>query len=173
LEIEKIKSVILFITNNLEKRDLHRIFKILYFAEKKHIAKYGRTILNENFIKMEKGPVPSLIYDLFKQNKPKAITNTEYSAFYNAFKLSGYNVTPLESPNMEYISKSNIECLLESISENALLSFNELTEKSHDSAWEKSNGVISEIDMAISEDVDAEFLNYINELSENRNLCLA
>ena len=46
--------------------DFHKIFKIMYFAEQKHLAKYGRMITEDSYIKMPNGPVPSYAYTVFQ-----------------------------------------------------------------------------------------------------------
>jgi uncharacterized phage-associated protein len=37
--------------------------KVLFFAEKSHLNRYGRPIVADTFIAMPNGPVPSTIYD--------------------------------------------------------------------------------------------------------------
>ena len=46
--------------------NLHKLFKSLYFAEQKHLVRYGRTIVGDKYIAMKDGPVPSKIFDLIK-----------------------------------------------------------------------------------------------------------
>ena len=59
-EILKLKAAMLYIINNFNGIDKLRLAKILYFANQKHIKEYGRTIINDKFIAMRHGPVPSL-----------------------------------------------------------------------------------------------------------------
>lgn len=40
--------------------------KILFFAEKLHLNRYGRPIVADTFIAMANGPVPSTIYDFIE-----------------------------------------------------------------------------------------------------------
>jgi len=65
-DIEKVKAVLLYILSKIGKTELIRLFKILYFAERKHLAKWGNLIVNDTYIAMKNGPVPAIIYDLFK-----------------------------------------------------------------------------------------------------------
>ncbi len=46
--------------------DIHKCHKILYFADNEHLSKYGRSITGDAYVRMDFGPVPTCIYDLFK-----------------------------------------------------------------------------------------------------------
>ena len=45
------------------------ILKSLFLADKSHLNKYGRPITFDNYVAMMAGPVPTLAYDLLKENK--------------------------------------------------------------------------------------------------------
>lgn len=45
------------------------ILKTLFVADKTHLNEYGRPITFDNYVAMKAGPVPSLAYDLLKENK--------------------------------------------------------------------------------------------------------
>jgi uncharacterized phage-associated protein len=170
-DIEKAKAVMLYISCEIENIDMMRLFKILYFAEKKHLVKWGDLIVNDTYIAMKNGPVPSIIYDLFKGIRGDGFRDRKYETFYNAFKIDGYNVIPLESPDMDYLSKSNIVFLDESIQENRDIGFNRLSAKSHDLAWKSAdrNDKIDFVDIAKAGGASEEMIDYIleeRELSE-------
>jgi uncharacterized phage-associated protein len=42
--------------------------KVFYFADKAHLADWGRPICGDDYVAMEHGPVPSGIYDLIKRD---------------------------------------------------------------------------------------------------------
>jgi uncharacterized phage-associated protein len=44
------------------------IVKSLFLADKAHLNKYGRPITFDNYVAMKHGPVPSLAYDVLKEN---------------------------------------------------------------------------------------------------------
>lgn len=126
-KLNKAKAIeaLLFICNRLDVADKHKISKILYYADKSHLNKYGRLITGDKYIKMEYGPVPSWIYDLIKEN---AINS-------QIVEVQGFNVKPLRRENIEELSESDIECLKNSLYEYGNKSFPELTEESHDATW--------------------------------------
>ncbi len=56
---EKSICSMLYICNMLGGEwDKYSLLKILYFAEQKHLVKYGRPITGDNIIAMDFGPVP-------------------------------------------------------------------------------------------------------------------
>jgi uncharacterized phage-associated protein len=174
---EKALAAILFISKKLIKRlgnrgpDIHKIFKILYFADQKHLARYGRFIVGDHYIAMGDGPVPSKIYDMVKIVRGDSLVQdtmdlTQY------FRVSRHFVYPKQEPEMDEFSQSDLECIAESLRENQDLSFNELKEKSHDSAYESAdrNDIISYREMAKVAGAKYTMLTYIQSLSENERI---
>lgn len=161
---EKAKSATLYIINCLQESNIeasfHKIFKILYLAEKDHLSKFARPIVGDNYHAMDYGPVPSRIYDDFKEAKN---TNND------CVEIHGRNVIALETPDLDELSESEIECLNNSIVENMKLSFGQLVDKSHDDAYHNApvNGVMSFRDIAKTSGANEDMLNYLAELEEN------
>ena len=148
-EEQKAVAAVLLILNELTEVDKHKLAKILFFADQKHLARYGRTITLDSYCKMDNGPVPSIIYDSVKSiNNPRSYPNSH--GFEGKIKVSGYNITPLASADLDQLSETDIECLNESIRENAGLTFGQLKDKSHGPAWHsvKDNRIIPFTEMA-------------------------
>lgn len=128
-------STISFIANQCPERTVgfHKLSKILYFAEQKHLVKYGSKLTNDTFIAMQNGPVPSATYDILKniRDYPEDVPNE----IRNSFNVSRHYITSTVESDLDWLSESEIECLNESILENRDLSFIDLTNKSHDAAW--------------------------------------
>ncbi len=154
-DIDKSKAInsILFILKELgdKKSDAHKVFKILYFADQKHLVTYGRPITGDTYLKMTYGPVPSFIRDVSEGNEKEGLIN----------KINKHFLTTSYPYDKDDLSESEIECLQEAIAENKDLSFKDLTEKSHDSAWQKAQWHISYMDMAKAITNDPDILNYI------------
>jgi len=177
---KKAVAAILYISQKLIKRnqvnkvarpDMHRISKILYFADRKHLARYGRPILGDYFIAMKDGPVPSKTYDLMKAIKGESpFCNAD--KFRDYFEVKGYVVHPKKAPMLEEFSESDIECINESLRENQDLTFGQLKEKSHDLAYERAseNNRISFIAMAKAEGIDKDMVSYIETVAENQQI---
>ena len=155
--------------------DFHKLFKILYFAEKEHLSKYGRTITGDRFIAMKDGPVPSNIYDIFKVIRGDSIftTDIDFSKEFEV-KFKHYIHMLNKDFDMEIFSESEIECLSDSINENKDLSFGILRDKSHDKAWGAASrdNDISIFDIAKAGGANEELLKYISITTENSRLQL-
>lgn len=176
LELEKTKAVLLYIVNNIEDANLLKVFKILYFAEQKHLKLYGNLIVSDNYIAMKNGPVPSLIYDLFKEVRGDREKTERNKSFYTAFIIKDKsNLFANEKEDLEYLSPSNISCIDESILENKNLTFDELSLKSHDLAWDaaQKDDEMNFIDIAKAGGANEEMLKYISECLSHKELISA
>jgi uncharacterized phage-associated protein len=167
--IEKIIAILLFVLKQSAHQsfDFHKLFKILYFADQKHLVRYGRTIVNDDYIAMDYGPIPSLIYDILKGIRDNKSDSVKYQAYFEVFNKD--NVFAKQEPKEEIISESEIECLLESIGENKNLDMSELIEKSHQKAWNETskNSTISIFDIASEAGANEAILKYIEFNIEN------
>ncbi len=121
LNKEKAVNSLLYVAQKLQKADKHKTYKILYFADQKHLVKYGRPIIGDTYIKMDYGPVPSFIKNIVDE---KINGLEEIVAVYNQ-----HFIKILQIPNIEVLSESDIECLQEAIEENENLSFDDLNKK--------------------------------------------
>ncbi len=129
---EKSVEAILYIAQNVKQPTFHRISKIMYFADKVHLEKYGRFICGDSYMAMKHGPVPSGAYDILKVARG--------DGFNNAFiVVDNFKVKPLRAAYVDYFSESDLECLDESIKQYGHLSFDQLTRLSYDTAWQTAN----------------------------------
>lgn len=66
-QYETTLNAILYVLQQLGgKTDMHKLCKILYFADQRHLSKYGRSITGDTYIAMQYGPVPSNVDDILK-----------------------------------------------------------------------------------------------------------
>ncbi len=174
---EKALATILFISKKLIERfgkkaaGVHKVFKILYFADQKHLSKYGRPIIGDHYIAMEHGPVPSRIYDMIKIVRGDSLIEDtmDLDQFFDA---SGHFMFPKQNPAMNELSESDLECIEESLEENQDLSFAELKRKSHDRAYQKAlkDDKISFVEIAKVAGADSEMIKFIRLQSENEKV---
>lgn len=140
-EMLKLKAVVLYVINKCDEIDYFHLFKILYFADRAHYAKYGRRIIQDTFCALPKGPVPSVLFDAIKvaTKQATAVNNSPLSIISNSIESpdSAYYfiLSTKELPDMEELSQSDIDCLDASIKENKNVDIDTLSTKSHDEAW--------------------------------------
>ena len=174
---EKAVSVILYIAKKLiedknkVKPDFHKIFKILYFADQKHLAMYGRPIVGDYYIAMDHGPVPSKIYDILKVVRGDSLFE-DTKEFGKYFDVRGRYAYPKQAPDMDVFSESELDLIDKSIEKNKYLSFLTLREKSHDEAYRKAtkDDKISYRTMARVAGADNAIVAYMRTLSENEQI---
>jgi len=140
-KVEKSVEAILYIGQNVEEPTFHRISKIMYFADKNHLEKYGRFICGDSYVAMKHGPVPSGTYDILKAVRddgfaPSANINVAKQAF---IVVDKFLVKPLRTAREDCFSESDLECLNHAIKQYGLLSFSQLTDLSHDQAWQTAD----------------------------------
>lgn len=145
------------------KVDMHKIFKTLYFADRRHLSKYGRTVTGDIYIAMNYGPVPSKTDDIFKAVRGDSFFSAGSLGDYFCF-VNRFIVTNKRNPDMDYLSESDVECLDFAINLCKGKSFDELTQMSHGIAWEVTNRdrEMSYEDILREEGDTEEYIQYIS-----------
>ena len=166
-------EAVLYIAQNIgDRKDMHKIFKTLYFADREHLSNYGRSITGDRYIAMSYGPVPSNVDDIFK-----AVRGDSY--FSNcADNLKGYFhfvnkqvIEPNRKANMDYLSGTDIECLDHAIEKCKGKSFDDLVNMSHDLAWNntRKDREMSVKDILRENGDTEEYAEYISAKLEEEN----
>jgi uncharacterized phage-associated protein len=173
LDIEKSIHATLLVLNKLGgTTDFHKVFKILYFADQKHLAKFGRPVTGDDYVAMKHGPVPSNIYGLLKAIKGGSFFHEVEEQYAGYFDVKFHFVTAKINSDLDLLSETDIECLSEAIAENKDLNFFQLTDKSHDDAYENSvkDDLISLFDIAKVGGANEDMLKYIRLNIENQRV---
>ena len=149
----------LYVANKLPKDQcrLHKVFKILWFADMEHLKKYGRTITEAKYSALPYGPVPSVLYDEIKFKK------TIFER-YDVGVEKGF-LKPLKPADEFYLSETDKEELDAAIEKYKDKSFEELLDLSHKSAYNSTieNGEISLESILDEIGASEELRNYIQE----------
>ena len=137
---QKLTEVVLYILNKTKGLDYYHVFKIIYFANIAHLAKYGFPMVSDEFCALPDGPVPSELYDCIKgvtccdrelrDMLEKNVSKGTDDAY--------YMLEAKRNADLDYLSKADIEELNNSSSENANLSYGDLRAKSHGKEWERA-----------------------------------
>jgi len=135
---EKTLATILYLSGKSERGlDLYSLVKLIYFADKAHLHRWGRTITGNYYARMEHGPTPSEAYDLIKSVRGDQDWPIDYS---KSFKVTSDVVIPLLRANLDEFSESELEILDEVYRDDGGKSFAELKSKAHDNAYNRSKG---------------------------------
>ena len=124
---------IVWLANQNPDIDIYHIIKVIFFADKDHLNKYGRPIHGDTYIHMDNGPVPSAIRDIVTQNvflSPNHLEEIQDSLEIKSRK-EYYKTSAKRPPNLDYFSKSDIECLGSSLKKHGHLSFDDLYKLTH------------------------------------------
>ncbi|MCL2312780.1 MAG: Panacea domain-containing protein [Firmicutes bacterium] len=173
--LEKSLQVVLYVANRLQRKDFHKIFKVIYFADREHLSKYGRPITGDTYIAMKDGPVPSKIDDIFKAVRGDSFFSSDAAEYANLFSVhEWFFIKPKVDANLDYLSQSDIEELDDSLNKYGTMSWDEIRKKSHDFAWhatpENKQINIDDILRELGEDED--YIAYISENIALQRACL-
>lgn len=130
---EKSIELILYLAQNIKEPTFHQIAKLMYFADKCHLEHYGRLMMEETYIAMKHGPVPSLVYHILTAYRTFPPQNAAFIV------VNKFEIKPKRMANLDNLSESEIKSLDYSIKNYSHCSFGELTKLSHDSAWESAD----------------------------------
>jgi uncharacterized phage-associated protein len=121
LDADKALEVVIYVSTKTD--NLFNIVKTIYYADKYHLARYGRLITGDNYIAMGEGPVPSGTYDLIKLVRGDSFSyeskivnaHPEDALTVKVVKEEGKSpktlVYPRRVPNLDLLSESDRECL--------------------------------------------------------------
>lgn len=131
--------------------DVWKALKLLFYAEKIHMQKYGQPITGDYFVAMREGPVPSFAYDIVKsaQSKKKSINPIadELNPELSLRTVGNTRIKAIREPDLNVLSESAIEALDEAIEIYGPLSYSELSKIAHAESCYKSTKLNSEISM--------------------------
>ncbi|MDQ6528410.1 Panacea domain-containing protein [Flavobacterium sp. LHD-85] len=164
-------NAVLYILTKLSRKDFHKIFKILFFADREHLLKYGRTITGDNYIAMNDGPVPSYLYDIFKSVKGNGYfkDNGHFSKYFSV--VEGCLLKEESEPNLNKLSQTDLQQLNISLDKYGNMSWNEIRELSHGEAWINTvnNSAISFVDILKEIESDESYIDYLKEQNLLKN----
>ena len=137
----QIKAVMLFILKSFPSGvDFIKLYKIMYFAQKKFLSQYGKIIFDDSFVAKKLGPVPYYTHDaIHAQSNGKVPENKEISSFLlNGVSVNDNCVRANQEPNVDYISVKARQILSETIEKYKDIDSMTLSDMSHDSAYDEA-----------------------------------
>ena len=165
LDREKLEETLLYIANKKPGMGFIQVFKIIFFAEEKHLARHGRMIVGDKYKAMPRGPVPSHLYNVLRTLRGEN-NWVNVDTFSKRIEVVDHHfIYPKDIPNTDFLSMTDLECLDESFEENKDYGPWELSEKSHGTAWQSAelNQTIDPIEMAIEAGASQEMVDYLRD----------
>lgn len=140
-------EAVLFLAGKSRDASLHRVFKLLYFAEKHHLENYGRMITGDSYKAMDYGPVPSSTYDLTKMARGDHWKGSQDDDVIDALEIvNDRQIIPKRQPDQLQLSESDLEALNWALREYDHMSVGQLIDLSHDDSW-RAAGINHWIDL--------------------------
>jgi hypothetical protein len=111
-QVKKIESVVLYVLRSFaEGVDYIKLFKIIYFAQKEYLAKYGKVLCPDTFKARTFGPVPALsdkVIKLVELEDDDINSYPDLKSFYKSIRVQNQMVYALKKPDMDYLSKKRM-----------------------------------------------------------------
>lgn len=152
-------NALVYIARRVPDPTFLRVVKVLYFADRKHLERYGRFITGDAYQAMKHGPVPSEVYTMLKAARLGRLGEGPFRVEERASNAGDVLpvpvVVPLVEPDLGALSESDLECLDAAIAEYGRKPVGELSRLSHDAAWDAAG----DNDLISVEDIVATFDN--------------
>ncbi|WP_345996159.1 Panacea domain-containing protein [Sodalis praecaptivus] len=143
---EKALEAILYVAAKAPIPDIYHVGKILYFADRAHLDRYGRLITGDSYSAMKDGPVASNTYDIIKiaRGDGRYVPNgcnadVIRQSLFVADCGGEHKIQALREPDEDALSDSDIACIDEALAFYGNMSFRQIREISHDVVWESAN----------------------------------
>ena len=114
LNPNKVIETLVYLSSKKPNIDHYHMVKIIFYADKMHLNKYGRPILGDNYIKMHAGPVPSYVLDIINLNDMVVESEVLDKTINSLGIIQDYKrklISPKRSADLLEFSDSDIECL--------------------------------------------------------------
>lgn len=139
-EILKMRAGVLYVLQSFESGvDYIKLFKILYFAQREHLVKYGRGVIDDTFHALKYGPVPSFIYKSLQMIEGRLDREIDFEPFCTGIHVNDRSVVSSTMvPDRDELSESDRICLDKSIKKYREFDSYRLSARSHDAAWKEA-----------------------------------
>jgi uncharacterized phage-associated protein len=159
---EKVVNAIAYFAAQCPGATKMKICKLMYYADKAHLNRYGRPITGDTYIRMRKGPVPSMGLNLMRHT-----AYFEYASelFDKTIEVKGISVRALQDFNRNIFSRSDVRIMDETIKAFGDRTAEDLSDLSHEEdAW-KNSEMNRKIDFELLFDSTAESQHMLELIS--------
>lgn len=141
IQRNKLLNVLLFILKDFKGGvDYIKLYKILYFAHRKHLAVTGLPLVADTFKAWKKGPVPSFTGSFIKRSENKETLPADMECFKNKIRVNkDKKVFGKSSPDYNSLTPTAIRILDSTIQTWKSIDSQKLSDISHkDFSWQEA-----------------------------------
>ena len=136
LDPEKVVNAVAYFASNCDGATKMKICKLLYFADKEHLLRYGRPITGDSYVRMTYGPTPSVGLNLMRGLASSRLT----ALFQSKIAVHANDVRALSSPDLSVFSKSDLRVMQHVCEKYGRLAASQLSRVSHkEPSWKKTS----------------------------------
>ena len=128
----KALETIVWLANARPGIDVYHVVKCAFFADKRHLNRYGRLISGDTYVADTYGPLGTSIYRILKGDPIEMLALDDNSGPLPFRVGSRWKVIADREANTAILSQSDVEALQAAVQEVADLSFGELVDLTHD-----------------------------------------
>lgn len=152
--VEKAQEVILWLAERMPSVDVYHLVKAAYYADKHHIARYGRPIMGDVYRAAPWGPLPQVIYGLLNHRPIDLLAlGSNGDVQFKVLKDYPFTVSVSREANLRKLSDSDIQALEFGATQVEHKSFDEIYEETHsDPAYVRAEGGVIDYRDMIPED---------------------
>jgi uncharacterized phage-associated protein len=177
--MKKLITVINFIANKIPNICKLKLMKVLYFADKEHLLRYGDFITDDNYKKLPYGPIHSFILNLVDNPEIFIFDAVNLRYFHDNIDIDdkpNRNLKSKKNPDLMELSDSEIEVLDYICEKYEKFSPGEMIEITHrENFWEKKelNSFLSVEDIVdgAPEELIKDLLEYYKENQKEKEFC--
>jgi uncharacterized phage-associated protein len=137
----KALEVILWLASAKPDIDVYHIVKCAYYADKRHLNRYGRPIAGDTYEANQYGPLGKCVYGLLRGDPLELLALENNGKVPFTVRDEDYVVLPDREANERRLSESDREALAWAVENYGDLSFRELLELSHEEdAYQRAEG---------------------------------
>ncbi|MFC1612339.1 Panacea domain-containing protein [Patescibacteria group bacterium] len=120
------------------KIDKLKLLKLIWLADRYHLRKYGRPIVNDTYWAMPLGPVASVVKDIAEESDLLAKEEAKYLEKYIQCQQRANSVKSIKAIDMDVFSKTDLEALEQIYKEYGKFNNSSLVKISHEfPEWKK------------------------------------
>jgi uncharacterized phage-associated protein len=127
---EKLASAVAYMAERVPGLTKKQICKLLYFADKEHLLRYGRTITGDRYHALPQGHIPSAGLDVMN-GRVKHVGNGPVQALRKYGQLKGWVFQVSRSPDLKVFSRSDRQVLDKIVAEMGHLTAEQLEDLCH------------------------------------------